>query len=95
MEKIHGNFKIKLNPKAKTSKSFFPSFKSSDKYKVNGGLVFVTKLDRETSDFGHIIGAFIRIDGEIYKGVDVSTHAVARPCHPGLPICIKVEKGKS
>ena len=75
--------------------NLIPSFESTDNFKIGDRFVFVTKLDRETSDFGHIIGAFIRIDGEIYKGVDVSTHAVVRPCHPGLPICIKVEKGKS
>jgi len=68
------------------------SFESTDKFKVGNHFVFVTKLDRETKDFGHIIGAFIRIDGKVYKGLGVERYTHCAPWHEGEPIAIATEE---
>lgn len=73
-------------------KRIIPSFKSMDEYTFDGYSVFVVQLDRQTKDFKHIINKSIKIDGKMYKGLGVSTYAIAKPYNIGLPVCIKVEK---
>ena len=70
--------------------SIYPYFQSTDKFKVGDHLVFVTKLDRETKDFSHIIGQEVVIDNDIYVGKGVERYAHCPPWRRGESIAISV-----
>lgn len=69
-----------------------PTFTSTDKFVVGDRLIFIAKLDRKTTNFEHIIGKQIQIDGELYTGIDVNHYANVPPWGEGSPIAIVVQK---
>lgn len=68
-----------------------PSFRSIDFYTSARGRASVVKLDQDTSDFSHLIGQLIVVDGFTRRCVAVERFAHAEPWLAGEPIALIVE----
>ena len=59
-------------------------FRSSEWYEVKGvGWEAAVSLDRETSDFGHLLGRGVHIDGTFYQCIGVNHFGHAPPWRQG------------
>jgi len=76
--------------------NIYPQFKSLAQYTFELNKrnypCFVTLLDRETTDFSHILGERINIDGVVYRGKFVERFLHAPPWRKGEKISIVVEE---
>ena len=68
-------------------------FRSSEWYEVKGvGWEAAVSLDRDTSDFGHLLGRGVHIDGTFYRCIGVNHFGHAPPWRQGERIGLMVKE---
>jgi hypothetical protein len=76
--------------------SNYPFFISNDKFicrkDERGDYEFAVLLDRETTDFQHLIGKHVIIDDKVYKCIGVNRFSHMPPWRQGEPVGLRVEK---
>jgi hypothetical protein len=66
------------------------SFKSLDSFKVRGHDVHAVELASDVTDFDHLIGHDVEIDGTVYRCIGVERFAHNPPWRKGEKIGIMV-----
>src|SRR4029079_9336869 len=71
-----------------------PSFTALDRFRSKkAGLLVTVELDRDTDDFGHLVGKKIVVDGKMETCFSVERLPHAPPCKKGESICLLIRKG--
>jgi hypothetical protein len=71
-----------------------PSFTALDRFRSKkAGLLVTVELDRDTDDFGHLVGKKILIDGKMETCFSVERLPHAPPCKKGESISLLIRKG--
>ena len=73
----------------------WPCFVATDRTDVEGGVILVTTLDRDTHDFGHLIAREVLIGGNLYRCAAVERFAHHPPWRKGETIGIFVRTPSS
>jgi hypothetical protein len=68
-------------------------FRSTEWYEAKGGgWEAAVLLDRDTSDFGHLVGRLVRIDGTSYQCIGVNHFGHSPPWRRGERIGLMVKE---
>jgi hypothetical protein len=71
-----------------------PSFIALDRFRSKkAGLLVTVELDRDTDDFGHLIGKRIVVDGKMEMCFSVERLPHAPPCKKGESVSLLIRKG--
>ncbi len=70
-----------------------PSFIALDRFRSKkSGLLVTVELDRDTDDFGHLVGKRIVVDGKIEMCFSVERLPHAPPCKKGESVSLLIRK---
>ena len=70
-----------------------PTFHALDWFNIYGrGRIAVVKLDRDSTDFAHLIRQNVSIDGVFYRCLAVEQHPIAAHFYVGQPTGLMVER---
>jgi hypothetical protein len=70
-----------------------PSFTALDRFRSKkAGLLVTVELDRDTDDFGHLVGKKIVVDGKMETCFSVERLPHAPPCKKGETIGLLIRK---
>jgi hypothetical protein len=70
-----------------------PSFTALDRFRSKkAGLLVTVELDRDTDDFGHLVGKKILIDGKMEMCFSIERLPHAPPCKKGESISLLIRK---
>jgi hypothetical protein len=71
-----------------------PTFTALDRFRSKrAGLLVTVELDRDTDDFGHLVGKRIVVDGKIEMCFSVERLPHAPPCRKGEWVSLLIRKG--
>lgn len=71
-----------------------PSFVALDRFRSKkAGLLVTVELDRDTEDFGHLIGKRIVVDGKMEMCFSVERLPHAPPCKKGESVSLLIRRG--
>jgi hypothetical protein len=70
-----------------------PTFTALDRFRSKkAGLLVTVELDRDTDDFGHLVGKKIVVDGKIEMCFSVERLPHAPPCKKGESVSLLIRK---
>jgi hypothetical protein len=71
-----------------------PTFTAIDRFRSKkAGLLVTVELDRDTDDFGHLVGKRIVVDGKMEMCFSVERLPHAPPCKKGESVSLLIRKG--